>query len=128
MSELSNLKIGDRVTQDGTYGGVCGLGHVQAVGKKSITAFDRAWTTRWGRPLGCERVKWYTGVRLRPWREGDDEEFNRNLNRSAVHGIDGTLIDKLTDDELAQLADVIRRARKRIDLTAREQARETVNK
>lgn len=108
------LKVGDKASIHGGYSrGPDLVVTITAMTDRKITTSDgKSWNAYDGRLWGNSRDRWYNGLTLHHYQDGDEQKIWRKRALQRLSRISEW--DKYTDDELALILGVLVNAEKRI--------------
>ena len=104
MSELEDLKVGDKVIVGGAYS-YCRIRQVEKVTKKHIVVEGNKFSKEFGWIDGCSS---YTSDHIRPATEEDIRRVKEDEEkRGIIKWLENTIFEKLSYETLVAIRDII---------------------
>ena len=104
MSELENLKVGDKVIVGGAYS-YCRIRQVEKVTKKHVVVEGNKFSKEFGWIDGCSS---YTSDHIRPATEEDIRRVKEDEEkRGIIKWLENTIFEKLSYETLVAIRDII---------------------
>ena len=104
MSELEDLKVGDKVIVGGAYS-YCRIRQVEKVTKKHIVVEGNKFSKEFGWIDGCSS---YTSDHIRPATEEDIRRVKEDEEkRGIIKWLENTIFEKLSYETLVAIRDIV---------------------
>ena len=104
MSELEDLKVGDKVIVGGAYS-YCRIRQVEKVTKKHVVVEGNKFSKEFGWIDGCSS---YTSDHIRPATEEDIRRVKEDEEkRGIIKWLENTIFEKLSYETLVAIRDII---------------------
>ena len=104
MSELEDLKVGDKVIVGGAYS-YCRIRQVEKVTKKHVVVEGNKFSKEFGWIDGCSS---YTSDHIRPATEEDIRRVKEDEEkRGIIKWLENTIFEKLSYETLVAIRDIV---------------------